>query len=362
MTDSKQPKKSILPEDLLAAAMGETQRQEVLEQCSLAEREEIAELESFMRQCRELEAQALELQPVPSDLASNQEQDSRSSDLVAKILAQTTREDLSFRGDLRLLRSFVRGRLQDSPLLRAAAALLLLQLLFTPAVLAYLALRPSNPEPTMYLRIEQPQDAGLRDAAEESLEAFLPARDLDGALDELSRDLRQDEVLALGRDLPQPLESGAGEERLENQVVAQRLDSQSRRGDLLNLATAGWEDPLVRALSVEAALDVLSRGSLGPDPEGILISLLKDLPEAGEPLDQRLLGAALARVDAHGLLTEAGQVRLAEMRRTSSRDPLLAAGPRDGGPLASEWKQALARSLTRRGIAEGSARHLCGSD
>ena len=362
MTDSRQPKKPILPEDLLAAAMGEAERQEVLEQCSLAEREEIAELEAFMRQCRESEAQELELQPVPSDLASNQEQEFPSSDLVAKILAQTTREDLSFRGDLRLLRSFVRGRLQDSPLLRAAAALLLLQLLFTPAVLAYLALRPRNPEPTMYLRIEQPQDSGLRDAAEESLEAYLPARDLDGALDELSRDLRQDEVLALGRDLPQPLESGAEEDRLENQVVAQRLDSQSRRGELLNLATAGWEDPLVRALSVEAALDVLSRGSLGPDPEGILISLLRDLPEEGELVDQRLLGAALARVDAHGLLTEAGQVRLAEMRRTLSRDPLLAAGPRDGGPLASEWKQALARSLTRRGIAEGSARHLCDSD
>ncbi|MAE45388.1 MAG: hypothetical protein CMJ86_00700 [Planctomycetes bacterium] len=359
MSDSKQP---IQSEDLLAAAMGEAEQAQILEHCSPKERQEFAEFEVFLKQIREQRYGEFER-------AGSQPFEHASPHLVNAILARTTREDLSLRGDLRLLGLFVRRRMEDSPILRAAAALLMLQLLFAPGVLAYLALRPGTPEPTLYLSIEEPVESGLREASEEPLEAFLPERPLDGVLGELSSNLRREEVRALARDLPpyaglDSMEPSALEEPqgLENRLTAQRLDPTAPAGRLLSLAAADLEDPLVRALAIEACLDVLSRGSLGPDPEALLSRLLEDLPDGGDPVDQRLLGTALARVDAHGLLAGPGQSLLAELRRRAPRDPILAAGPRKGGPLSPAWKRALAAGLDRRGIVTGLASSLCAQD
>jgi hypothetical protein len=373
MSDSRQPGQSIQSEDLLAVAMGEADQTQILEHCSPKQRQEIAELEVFLQQIREQrygEFERAGSQPLEQAAPQLDEQQAvRTSRLVDSILARTTREDLSLRGDLRLLGLFVRRRMEDSPILRAAAALLMVQLLFAPGVLAYLALRPRTPEPTLYLSIEKPVESGLREASEEPLEAFLPERPLDGALGELSSDLRREEVRALARDLPpfggqdsREPDASEGPQGLENQLTAQRLDPTAQAGQLLVLAAEDLDDALVRALAIEAGLDVLSRGSLGPDPEALLGKLLEDLPKGGDPVDRRLLGAALARVDAHGLLAGPGQLLLAEIRRLAPRDPVLAAGPRKGGPLSPAWKRALAEGLARRGILTGLACSLCAQD
>lgn len=60
----------------------------------------------------------------------------RASDLSQHILAQTTGEDLSWRGDLRLVGRYLRIGWISSPILRVAAASLLFHLVALP-VLAY---------------------------------------------------------------------------------------------------------------------------------------------------------------------------------------------------------------------------------
>ena len=60
----------------------------------------------------------------------------RASDLSRHILSQTTGEDLSWRGDLRLVGRYLRTGLRASPILRVAAASLLFHLVALP-VLAY---------------------------------------------------------------------------------------------------------------------------------------------------------------------------------------------------------------------------------
>lgn len=67
-----------------------------------------------------------------------------TSALAERVLGRTTREDLSWRGDLRLVGTYVRDRLRGSLLLRVAAASLLVHVAALP-VLAYLAF--FSPEP-----------------------------------------------------------------------------------------------------------------------------------------------------------------------------------------------------------------------
>ncbi|GEM_PF-2137992 len=64
----------------------------------------------------------------------------RARELGQRILAQTTREDLSWRGDLRLVGRFMGSGMRRSPLLRVAAASLLFHLAALP-LLAYWAWR-----------------------------------------------------------------------------------------------------------------------------------------------------------------------------------------------------------------------------
>jgi hypothetical protein len=64
------------------------------------------------------------------------EQLARASDLSQRILSQTTGEDLSWRGDLRLVGRYLGTGLGASPILRVAAASLLFHLVALP-VLAY---------------------------------------------------------------------------------------------------------------------------------------------------------------------------------------------------------------------------------
>lgn len=358
MTDGQDSGTPLCGEDLLAAAMGEQVGEDRLADCTPQERQEMRSWEEFIRHCRQ--SQSLQ---VP---ASGPQAGPGNVRLIQSILRRTTREDLSYRGDLHLLTAFVRRRCDESPVLRVAAALLLIQLFFAPAVMAYLAMLPKDPEPQLQISIDTPVDPGLRESVEEPLEAFLPDRPWDLALDDLSRDLRREEVRALARDLS--LDSRASAIELEaglsltDQLMHQRLQPDAPSRDPLIWAQSAWDDPFVRALSIEAALDVLSRGSLGLDPEGQVQALLVELPLGGNPAERLLLGAALARTDAHGALSGLGHEHLSRLRRIAIRHPLLEAGPRRGGPFGSHWKQALQQCLAGRGISSGVAHRLSLAD
>lgn len=354
MSGPDQTNEPLGDEDLLAAAMGEQRSDDFAARCTPAQEQQLREWEAFLVQCRK--TQTLQ------EATSHRHATPGNAHLVQSILSQTTREDLSFRGDLRLISAFVRRRCEESPVVRVAAAVLLIQLLFAPAVMAYLALMPRDPDPEFYVRIDQPIEAGVREAIEEPLTEFLPERPWDLTLDELSRDLRREEVLALSAGLPEALVLAPGETDpsgfLPDQLILHRIRRQSGEEDLLPFAQSAWEDPLVRALSIEAALDVLSRGSLGVNPEEQLGALLLSLPQDGAPEDLLLLGASLARADAHGQLTGYGHELLSQLRRVAIRHPLLEAGPRRGGPLGAVWKSALQDSLAARQISAGLAYRL----
>lgn len=74
--------------------------------------------------------------------------------LLERVLARTTREDLSWRGDLRLVRGFVGRALHDSRSLRVAALVLGMHFLGL-SVLAYQVLR-RPPQPQLHIDFETP--------------------------------------------------------------------------------------------------------------------------------------------------------------------------------------------------------------
>lgn len=79
------------------------------------------------------------------------------SQLVKRVLSQTSREDLGRRADLRLVGSYLRERLAQSALLRFAAASLVVHILAVPVVLAWVLLSERGED--VYLRFEPPADA-----------------------------------------------------------------------------------------------------------------------------------------------------------------------------------------------------------
>ena len=94
-----------------------------------------------------------------------------SPDLVPEVLARTTREDLSWRGDLRLLGGYLRERLSASHALRVAAASLLVHLAVLP-VLAYFVL--FVPRQGFDLKFEQPLQSPFEEAVEPELPMPVP--------------------------------------------------------------------------------------------------------------------------------------------------------------------------------------------
>ena len=66
-------------------------------------------------------------------------------ELAQEVLARTTREDLTWRGDLRLLGGYLRGRLRASAWLRVAAASLLVHLVALPVLAYYVIFTPAQP-------------------------------------------------------------------------------------------------------------------------------------------------------------------------------------------------------------------------
>jgi hypothetical protein len=101
--------------------------------------------------------------------------DVREQELVARILERTTREDLTWRGELRLLRSFLRDRLARSRAWRLLAASVLAHFLAVPA-LAWFVWKETRPPRIVHIEFETTPDSStvFADPEEEIIALEVP--------------------------------------------------------------------------------------------------------------------------------------------------------------------------------------------
>ena len=92
--------------------------------------------------------------------------------LVDEILRATTREDLSVRGDLALVRDFLGRRLSGSWVLKLVAASLVVHLSALPILGFMLLTEPAGPQ--LYLSLEKPIELPFEEDEQE------PEREVDG--------------------------------------------------------------------------------------------------------------------------------------------------------------------------------------
>lgn len=114
-----------------------------------AARARMQELTGFLSECRSALCHSV---LVDGDLVDGQAladgqvgARERDAELTARVLARTTREDLSWRGDLTLVGRYVRERLSRSVVLRFAAASLLVHMAALPVLAYYVFLAPATP-------------------------------------------------------------------------------------------------------------------------------------------------------------------------------------------------------------------------
>lgn len=292
-----------------------------------------AELERFVRRCREVLAP--ELSAEPGDPA-----------LVERVLDATVREDLGVRGDLRLLGRHARERLRSSPLTRFVAASLVLHL-FTLPVLAWLAWRPAPAQPVLTVRIEIPD-------GEQALPAVPnePGPDLDFEPDgepelvevdpapalaaEVRRARREDRARLGAIELAPTPGGGSGPEAdwLQRVLAARERLLRSREVDALwDAAPPLEEDPLVLALWVEGALDLALWRERAPGGLERALVELAALPADDGTARGRLLGHARARAARYGLTGDGAPVAETE----------------PDGPAGPRWRADLLEALDAAG-------------
>jgi len=286
--------------------------------------------------------------------------------LVRRVLARTTREDLTWRGDLRVYGDWLARALRSSLVLRVAAASLLLHLAALP-VLAWLALRSERAEPHFNTAIERGADPALPQAREPERDPRLedpePAA---GLVEEPSaperalpvsdalRNLRRDRE-ALRRARVPPPAGRIPEDPLERLLWARSAlwtlhDAQAAAlaaGDALANPTSG--DGLELALRAELLLDLFAlEGALAeelrPELNGVLRSLARD---AGLPAPVReLQELALERARRYGLAAAGrSSARFGRVERGAALDELWLAtfrralGTRGAEPagMAAAW-------------------------
>ncbi|MEM7309749.1 MAG: hypothetical protein AAF682_23945 [Planctomycetota bacterium] len=238
--------------------------------------------------------------------------------LVERVLAATTREDLSWRGDLRLIGGFVRQRLRESALVRVVAASLLVHLLVVPAA-AWMLLRDEPDEPHLYIQFEAREEPLSEGVEEEAPGPEIPALDLDedyrAAWTARNR-LARARFLLTRPGLPAP--AGTGDALADAALEIRLLDARSRflHGEpwplwLDELDTRELHGPsggAALALLAELALDRFARdGERSSGFHAILGGLASHLGESsggGRPESvDRLLRAALDRAAGYGLGT-----------------------------------------------------------
>jgi hypothetical protein len=255
----------------------------------------------------------------------------RTARTIERILSRTTRQDLSWRGDLRLWADFLRARWKASPALRVVGASLLLHALAAPAV-AYWILREPEPPRPLYFFIEP--------AVEEFAPELAPATESVDVVAELARWREQREnALCRARFLvrrvtPPELEL-TPQAPVEVRLLAARARQMRLRAPQALELDARELSSLGLALWLEFQADRVSLGAAS-DP---LV----------EPLSERLRRTR-AELAPEARASGIGAVLGAAERR--SRELGWLDGPALDGPeyLSRAWFEALARAGEESGL------------
>jgi len=273
--------------------------------------------------------------------------------IARSVLARTTRQETGWRGDLALVARFVGDRLAASPVLRVAAAVLLLQVLALP-VLAWIVWRAPQRDKVTQVRI-----------AEEVVEPFLPAVP-EAPLEELLVEPPREELrpariapepgpLEVGRALsiaadslrgsswPQPGDDGVWQSSPALRLLVARSRAARSPGETggpfpVDVLEPGAEaGGLERALRAELLLDLfaLSGGEPLAGLGQALAALGSDARET--PAVRHLEALAIERARACGLADRTAWSRLAACGAVP--------GARSADPLDGSWRAALRAAL-----------------
>jgi len=225
--------------------------------------ERLGDWDAFVQRCR------VELaEDASADVA-------QTSGLEERILARTTREDVSWRGDWRLLRGFLGQRLGASVVLRVVAASLLVHIAALPVLAYYTYLAP---EPETVIQFDLPvgeAELPFRDAEPEPQpevdEIELSGLPLDDPAALPKADALYRERLAAGVESQDALSSALLAEALLDATEAGEGDREELAGALerLERAVRGSaltdEAPALRALLASAWLRASAAQALDAD-------------------------------------------------------------------------------------------------
>jgi hypothetical protein len=307
---------------------------------------ELSDLESFITECR------ADLRYDDADLASDAQR------LADHVISNTVREDLGWRGDLRLVRGFMARRMRSSLVLRFAAASLLVHLVALPVIAAYRVWKSEEAAPTIFVEFEGAPEQPFGDDPQEDLSTdevvALPVLD---SLDALSletvnaRNADRWSLFARNEEL------SAVAAREWDSELEQRLAARARRllGDApFEVQAPATADPLDRLLSIDEALDARLFGL--PIPLGDAdIQWLSELA-AGDPPTAAVALAVLHRAQRYGVPLPEATRALVERLRTPDfaafADLLGAAGQ---SPLSAEWVHALRSCATSSPVSQDFA-------
>jgi len=293
------------------------------------ERAELLQLEAVLAQARAEAREAPDWSPL------------REGALVGRVLAETTRADLSWRGDLRLVAGFIRERLAASPALKVVAASLLVHLIALPVVGWYVLREPENRATIYFGPPLQTEDSAFLEQTEES-SALLPTS-ADRLAERIENSRRRARfVLAHASG---PFFAAGDDAPLEIRLLSLRTQGDRTQGDRWQDWVddeEGFEeaDRLQRALWIDVLLDRNVRtGTRSPLLSTALNSLaaaVRSHPAPGADPLARLERLTLDRARSYGLWeAEAGF------------DPLAVPWP-----FAATWCDSLAAVLRSRGSVD----------
>jgi hypothetical protein len=288
-------------------------------ECSAAARE----LEDFLGLCRD----SLEVHVDPA----------RVEALTDEVLALTTREDLGWRGDMRLVGGFVHSRMRASFFLRVAAASLVVHVTGVP-LLAYLGFF-NPPDNSFFIHTEQAAQPPFVDAPEE-IDGELVPQEVYEAI-ELIENLGIEDVVGYARhnlQLGAPITDGNSEHRVGVILAA--------RSALIMGDTVVTDAPASDASTVELALWCelqLDRYVLEGEKPALHTALAAiensgaaDRFETASSEERGLIFAARSRAHHYGLAPRpADPAEFSALMR-----PL-----RPGIPLDRLWIETLGRAL-----------------
>lgn len=310
-----------------------------------AERREVESdptLSAHARDLNEFLGQVRSALTLPEELGSRPLRSTRR--VTESVLERTTREDLSFRGDLRVFGSYVGRRLRQSGWLRLAAASLLVHVIGVPVVMAYVLLHEPVRPSELTIHIAEPV-VEFPDLAPEPFDyvrTFDPTHPQYTAPDELSWD-RQ----LIRKGLPEA--SGQPTSAVTELLAARSLDARGQS----HAALPPSEDPLARIVHAEWELDRYSRGWSTAGEVELALAMLP--PGSDDPVGLLSL-AAIARAESYGLLGSEARDRLRRARDSFTSGTDLLQGRRAGGPAGPAWRAHLTEALETLGIDDPIAR------